>query len=190
MPVWAGVGVSAGLGLYGAKKQSDASKQAAQTQTDASNQALGLQSQIYQQTRSDLSPYRNAGTSALGAEMGLLGLNPAAMGGGGMDQMQHISGVAGGAGPANGLTGPAGPYGSQGGAISDPSANGGYGGQVPGTGTLGSSGSAADNNSSYGPKSSPIPQLKVQAPDGTIYLVPANQAGDAQKNGGKVIGPV
>ena len=174
------VGPIVGAAVNGVE-QSKAAKDASQAQVNAGNQALGLYQGIYNQQRSDLAPYRTAGTSALGAEMGLLGLNPGALqtiGGG----AQMAAGLMGGSQPYTGLTGP------HVGALSDPNANGGYAGQVPGTNTLGSRGSVADTTSSYGPKTNPVPTLKVQGPDGQVYLIPADQAGDAQKNGGRVLG--
>ncbi|MBW5285940.1 hypothetical protein [Burkholderia gladioli] len=54
-----GGAVSAIGGIVGA----DASSDAAQTQADAANRAADLQWQQYQQTRSDLQPYRDLGTS-------------------------------------------------------------------------------------------------------------------------------
>ncbi|WP_208452200.1 hypothetical protein [Burkholderia gladioli] len=54
-----GGAVSAIGGIVGA----DASSDAAQTQADAANRSADLQWQQYQQTRSDLQPYRDLGTS-------------------------------------------------------------------------------------------------------------------------------
>ncbi len=54
-----GGAVSAIGGIVGANASSDA----AQTQADAANRAADLQWQQYQQTRSDLQPYRDLGTS-------------------------------------------------------------------------------------------------------------------------------
>jgi hypothetical protein len=167
-------------------EQSKAAKDASQAQVSAGNKALDLYSNIYGQQRADLAPYRSAGTSALGAEMSLLGLpGLGAMPSGPMGYASAGDSTQ----PYTGLTGAAGAYGSKGGAISDPNANGGYAGQVPGTATLGARGSVADTTSSYGPKSSPVPTLKVQGPNGQVYMIPADQAADAQKNGGQVIGP-
>jgi hypothetical protein len=56
--VGAGV-LGAGASIYGANK-------AAEAQTNAANQASALQQQQYQQTRSDLSPYRDIGGVASG----------------------------------------------------------------------------------------------------------------------------
>jgi hypothetical protein len=169
-------------------EQSKAAKDASQAQVSAGNKALDLYSNIYGQQRADLAPYRSAGTSALGAEMSLLGLpGLGAMPSGPMGY--SVSGTDSGTQPYTGLTGSAAPPGFQAGAIGDPNANGGYGGQSHGTDTLGARGSVADTTSSYGPKSSPVPTLKVQGPDGQVYMIPADQAADAQKNGGQVIGP-
>src|SRR6267154_2826339 len=53
-----GAGVlGAGATIYGANKAADA-------QTAAGERAIAMQQQQYQQTRSDLSPYRDIGASA------------------------------------------------------------------------------------------------------------------------------
>jgi hypothetical protein len=62
-----GSGVSAAIG-------SSAAKSAAQTQTEASDKALDLQKEMYNTTRSDLSPWTTQGqkaATALGSLMGL-----------------------------------------------------------------------------------------------------------------------
>lgn len=63
-----GAGVSAGAGLIGSAMQSSATSAA----SDAATQA---ELQMYNQTREDLSPYREAGTASLTQQQNLLGLN-------------------------------------------------------------------------------------------------------------------
>lgn len=60
--------IGAGATAYASNKSADAQKKAAAL----SNQTLQQQ---YQQTRSDLAPYRDAGASALGTYRDVLGLN-------------------------------------------------------------------------------------------------------------------
>jgi hypothetical protein len=59
--------LGAGATAYGANK-------AAGAQKDAANAAAQTQRDQYNQTRSDLSPYRDAGQNALGQYQGLLGM--------------------------------------------------------------------------------------------------------------------
>ncbi len=56
--------VSTGLNLAGNVLQSRQVSNATRAQTDAANRALDLQSNIYQQQRADLAPYRGLGTGA------------------------------------------------------------------------------------------------------------------------------
>lgn len=64
-----GMVVAAGVGAYAASASADAQENAAQQAASASmlsaNYASDLQNQQYQQTRKDLAPWRNAGTSAI-----------------------------------------------------------------------------------------------------------------------------
>lgn len=64
--------IIAGGALLGGLLSSSASKSAANTQADAANNAAQLQWSQYQQTRTDLEPWRQAGATALGA-IGTLG---------------------------------------------------------------------------------------------------------------------
>lgn len=61
-------GVSAGAGLLGSVLQSGAT-------SEASDKATQAELQMYNQTREDLSPYREAGTGSLLQQQNLLGLN-------------------------------------------------------------------------------------------------------------------
>lgn len=56
--------------LTGANQQAKAASDAANLQYQASKDASALQKQMFDQTRQDLNPYMNAGTSALGQMMG------------------------------------------------------------------------------------------------------------------------
>ena len=62
--------------LWGAHKQSQAAKKAAEQQQQASNQALALQGQMYQQGRADRLPYMQQGGQGLTALTSLMGLPP------------------------------------------------------------------------------------------------------------------
>jgi hypothetical protein len=73
------IGVSAGVGLIGAKMSSNAAKNAAATQAQAASEANTLQRQMFEQTRSDQLPWLNAGRGAVTSLSRLMGLdsNPA-----------------------------------------------------------------------------------------------------------------
>jgi hypothetical protein len=60
-----GAVIGAGGSLLSASSQADASQNAANTSAAATNQATQAQLQMYNQTRSDLSPYVGAGNTAL-----------------------------------------------------------------------------------------------------------------------------
>ena len=60
--------------VVGGALQSDAAKRAAAGQTAASQQAIGEQARQYDLSRSDLAPYREAGTAAVGRIRDLLGI--------------------------------------------------------------------------------------------------------------------
>ena len=64
----AGAAVSGGLGLVGSAMQSSAV-------SEASDKATQAELQMYQQTRSDLSPYTTAGYGSITQQQNLLGLN-------------------------------------------------------------------------------------------------------------------
>ncbi len=57
-------GAVAGAGLAGSFMQSNAASNAAKAQTRAAQIAAATQMQMYQQTRSDLAPYRDLGQYA------------------------------------------------------------------------------------------------------------------------------
>lgn len=59
--------------ITGSNKQAKAAQNAADTQAAATDRASQIQQQMYDQTRQDLSPYTNAGTTALSQLMGQMG---------------------------------------------------------------------------------------------------------------------
>lgn len=59
--------------ITGSNKQADAANKAAKLQYQASQQANKIQKDMYDQTRTDLNPYRDAGSSALSQLMGQMG---------------------------------------------------------------------------------------------------------------------
>jgi hypothetical protein len=63
------------MSLFSSVLNAFAGDKAAKTQERAANAANDLVRQQYEQTRSDLGPYREAGTSALGRYRDLLGFN-------------------------------------------------------------------------------------------------------------------
>jgi hypothetical protein len=75
----AGVGAAASIGgsVLAASSQKKAAKKAAAAQQLSDAQAIAEQQRQYDQTRTDLSPFMQAGQSALGAQGDLLGLNGA-----------------------------------------------------------------------------------------------------------------
>lgn len=72
---WVAVAVAGGA-VAGSLIQSQGAKSAASTQSAAGQRAIDLQGQIYGQTRSDLSPYREAGLAALTRLQRLMGIGP------------------------------------------------------------------------------------------------------------------
>lgn len=71
----AAAGVAGAASLGGAIISSNASQQAASEQTAAEEQGINTQLQMYNQTRSDLSPYRTTGQSALDTIANMYGLS-------------------------------------------------------------------------------------------------------------------
>lgn len=77
-PVTAAIGgavISGGMGLLGASEQADATQAAANTSAEASRYSADIQKQIYDQTRTDQKPWRDAGANALAQLAGLTGSN-------------------------------------------------------------------------------------------------------------------
>lgn len=66
--------IAAGTSLLSGILGGKGAKSAAKAQTQAINAAMAQQSQQFQQTRADNMPFLQAGTGALGATQGLLGL--------------------------------------------------------------------------------------------------------------------
>jgi hypothetical protein len=59
--------------ITGANKQAKAAQQAANTQAAASREATQVQKDMYDQTRTDLMPYADAGRDSLAQLMGQMG---------------------------------------------------------------------------------------------------------------------
>jgi hypothetical protein len=68
--------VGAGASLIGGSQAASAAEQGAQAQADANKYAADIQKQIFEQQRSDLAPWRAAGTAALNEITALNGLAP------------------------------------------------------------------------------------------------------------------
>lgn len=96
MGIEAAIGGSALLGAF-------SSSQAAGAQADAANAQMAVQKQMYDQTREDLSPYREAGIPALGAVNYLLGLGSAPIIGGTAPTIETVT--TGGTGTGTGTAG-------------------------------------------------------------------------------------
>lgn len=164
--------IGAGTSAVEAGIQSKQTSKAVKAQENAANQA-----------QANLKPFQDTGTQAFQTLGGLMGLGG---GGGGAVQTPQLSGK-----PTGVVTGPSASYMkmSDMGAISDPSKNGGYAGQAPGTATLGSASSYANPSApGYAPHSSPVPNVKMQAPDGSVQDIPADQVGHYTQLGAKVVG--
>lgn len=76
------------MSLFTSALNAFSSQKAAKAQKRAADAALGLQKEQYQQARTDLSPYREAGSTALGQLGNLYGLNGAAAQQSGFDQFR------------------------------------------------------------------------------------------------------
>jgi hypothetical protein len=103
-----GAVIGAGGSLLAASSQADASQQAANTSAAATNQATQAQLQMYNQTRSDLSPYVQGGYSALPALQSFLGPQGPIN-----STLSQLSGLYGTSGPISSLLG-LGPQGAAG----------------------------------------------------------------------------
>src|SRR5437868_534402 len=68
--------VAAVGGVASAAIGASATESAAKTQADAANKAQASTERMYQQTRSDLAPYRDLGSQAMPNYMALLGAGP------------------------------------------------------------------------------------------------------------------
>lgn len=75
MPIATGTALLAGGSLLGGILGSNAAEDAAKAQAAAARHAADLQNQQYRQTRADLSPYRDTGSTALSQYRDLIGLN-------------------------------------------------------------------------------------------------------------------
>jgi len=157
--------------------QSKAAQKAVDAQTGATDQAI-----------QQLKPFQNTGTQAFTTLGQLMGL-PSGGGGQAAPQMGLPS-----APPTGQVTGPSTNYPSKMGAISDPSVLGGNSAQAPGGGgaLMGTPGQVATSQSSssypsYTPKTSPVPQVTMKAPDGSTQSVPADQVSYWTQKGAQVV---
>lgn len=75
MPIATGTALAVGGSLLGGVLGSNAASDAAEAQAKAARYAADLQNKQYQQTRSDLSPYRDTGATALSQYRDIIGLN-------------------------------------------------------------------------------------------------------------------
>lgn len=73
---WLGSLIGAGIGLLGAKKQSDAAKDAARAQSQAAADEIAYAKESRDLIRQDQAPWLEAGKTALGALMDMTGLAP------------------------------------------------------------------------------------------------------------------
>lgn len=71
-----GAGLAAAGSVASAVIGGNAANDAAKTQANAANQAAATQLKMYEQTRSDLSPFMSAGTGALGQLANIFGFGP------------------------------------------------------------------------------------------------------------------
>ncbi|RQQ19732.1 DNA transfer protein p32 [Burkholderia stagnalis] len=73
--VAAAIGGAAVASLAGSALSAGAASDAADTQADAANRSADMQWKQYQQTRTDLEPYRNLGSSAINPLLAAMGYN-------------------------------------------------------------------------------------------------------------------
>jgi hypothetical protein len=182
MPAAVVGGIIAGAGAVSAAAiQSHAAGKAADQQVAAGDKALALQKDIYNQQQANEAPWRNTGASAITTLGGLLGLQ---QGGGSSGQL-----------PTNtlGSTFDA-PYTPAQANFDRYSPTGGYiGKDVPMSEKM-TNPYVAQDASGYTAQqhgaspSQAIPMMRVQAPNGSIYQVPADKVAEAQQNGGTVLG--
>lgn len=165
--------ISTGAAIYQSKQANDAidkAQQAQQAGTDAARaeqqRVTGVASDIYQQQRADLAPYREGGAQAYSTLGGLMGFAPTAGTG--------TAGSTASAAPA-----PAAPTD----VMARPPLVSLDAGQPRG-GTLADiqQGAITQRQSSYGP------QARVRAPNGQVYLVPRERVQEAVANGGQEVG--
>lgn len=170
--------ITTGAKVYASKQSKDAidkAQQAQQAGTDAARaeqqRVTGVASDIYNQQRADLAPYREGGAQAYSTLGGLMGFTPAA-------------GAA--SAPMPTTTAPAVPdvapvTGRHMRPESEPT--GTYAGPRGGTLADIQQGAVTQRQSSYGDQ-----PARIQAPNGQVYLVPRNRVQEALANGGQAVG--
>jgi len=164
-----GAGISAAAGLGSAAIQSKQVGKAVNAQTAATDKAI-----------EQLKPFQQTGTQAFTTLGSLMGLG----GGGG-----------GAAAPALGTKSFDQPYTPAQANFDRYSPTGGYiGKDIPMSEKMTNPYVAQDASGytaqQHGASPSAIPMLKVRAPNGNIYQVPAEKAAEVQQNGGTVLGTV
>ncbi len=163
--VMTGLGMAGGLA--GSLIQSNQADKATKAQQEAAAKALELQSNIYQQQRADLAPYRQAGASSLSALTYGLGLDPSKSADTTTPYFQQQFSAQNNAVPQNAQRNPNSP-------TTQPIPPGNYtGGQaVPRVSSL--AGTAQDGT------------VAMMSPDGRQARVPSNQVQAALAAGGRL----
>jgi len=177
----AAAGISAGLGLIGAKEKSDAAQKASMLQQQYANRAALVQQGVYQQNMAGMQPYTAVGRSAINA-LGRLTTPGVAY----TPQMQAADNYALQNAPPTWSMVPGGPasampgmpntttgFGTSGGSYNPgtglyPSRPNPYPGASPSTGTLGT---LASN------------LVPLRAPDGSVRAVPQSMVGQFMSQG-------
>ncbi|HEX2594698.1 MAG TPA: hypothetical protein VHL34_24560 [Rhizomicrobium sp.] len=179
-----GEGIAQGVSSNEAVDKANAQQQAG---TDAAmaeqRRASGIASDVYQQQRNDLAPYRDMGGQAASTLGGLLGFAPTA----------PAAPMAVNRAVPSGLTANAAPPATE----RHPSSTGVMTGGMAGPRTLAQFGQpdpvsqrAAITQSSYGAPSGMAGEgalVSVKAPNGRLYRVPSNKVQEAVQNGGQVV---
>lgn len=176
--------ISLGTQAYQSKQANDAidkAQQAQQAGTDAARaeqqRVTGVASDVYQQQRNDLAPYRDLGGQAFSTLGGLMGFSPSGLGASPTTTPAVRTAPLVQADPAaaGAMTG------------RHPTENGEMTGRYAGPrgGTLADiqQGAVAQRQSSYGGT-----QARVKAPNGQVYLIPRERVQEAVANGGQEVG--
>jgi hypothetical protein len=163
--IMSGLGMAGGLA--GSLIQSNQADKATKAQQEAAAKALELQSNIYQQQRADLAPYRQAGASSLSALTYGLGLDPSKQGDTTTPYFQQQGQALNNAVPQNAQRNPGSP-------TTQPIPAGNYTG-----------GQAVPRVSSLAPTAGDG-TVSMMSPDGRQARVPQNQVQAALAAGGRL----
>jgi len=82
--------IAGGASLIGGSKAASAAKSAANTQAQSGREALAQNQQFFDQTRSDLSPYRQLGSDAMGSLSSMMGYSQPPQASGGADYQGYL----------------------------------------------------------------------------------------------------